>query len=74
MSIATIALDDIINTSEDDAPVLISGTTTGVEDGQSVSLSLNGKTYPALVNANSWSLSLPAADAQALPAKQRGQC
>ena len=68
VSIATIALDDIINTSEDDAPVLISGTTTGVEDGQSVSLSLNGKTYPALVNANSWSLSLPAADAQALPA------
>ena len=42
IGINTVAGDDIINTTEDDAPVAI-GTTTLVEDGQAVELSLNGK-------------------------------
>ena len=43
LSINTIAGDDIINTTEDDAPVLISGSTM-VEDGAKVVVSINGKT------------------------------
>ena len=70
ISINPIAGDDIINASEDDAPVLISGKTTLVEDGATLTLSLNGNTYTALVSNNSWSLSIPAVDAQALDAAE----
>ena len=66
--INTIAGDDIINASEDDAPVIISGTTSLVENGAIVTLNLNGKTYTASVNNNVWSTSIPALDAQALGA------
>ena len=43
LSINSIAGDDIINASEDDAPVLINGSTRWVEDGAQLNLSLNGK-------------------------------
>ncbi|HNG58898.1 MAG TPA: Ig-like domain-containing protein, partial [Cellvibrionaceae bacterium] len=70
LSINAVAGDDIINASEDDAPVLISGKTTSVEDGAKLSLTLNGKNYEAVVNNNAWSISLPASDAQALDASE----
>ena len=66
--INAIATDDIINATEDQTPVAITGTTTGVEDNQIVSVTLNGKTYTATVTSNAWTVSVPAADAQALPA------
>jgi len=47
-------------------PLVLSGTTSGVENGRSVSISLNGQSYSATVNANSWSVNVPMADAQAL--------
>ena len=59
LSINSIAGDDIINASEDDAPVLINGSTRWVEDGAQLNLSLNGKNYTALVNNNSWSITVP---------------
>jgi len=67
IAIATVAGDNIINATEDDAAVIVSGTTTGVEDGQQVSVQVNGINYAATVTANAWSFSMPAADAQALP-------
>ena len=66
ISINPIAGDDIINASEDDAPVTVSGATTGVEDGALISLLINGKTYTAVVNNNSWSVLVPVVDVQAL--------
>ena len=68
IAISPIAADDIINALEDDTPVAIAGTTTGVEDNQLVTVTLNGKTYTATVTSNAWAVSVPAADAQALPA------
>ena len=68
ITINAIATDDIINATEDQAPVAITGTTTGVEDNQIVTVTLNGKTYTATVTSNAWTISVPAADAQALPA------
>ena len=65
-----IAGDDIINSSEDDAEVLISGSTTLVEDGATLSLNLNGKTYNATISDNRWSLSVPAMDASLLDASE----
>ena len=49
-------------------PVAIGGTTTNVEDGRIVTVTLNGKTYTATVASNAWTLNVPAADAQALAA------
>ncbi|HEY6530636.1 MAG TPA: Ig-like domain-containing protein [Cellvibrionaceae bacterium] len=68
--IEPIAIDDIINSSEDDAPIIINGKTTAVEDGQTLTLVVNGKNYSAIVTNNNWSVTLPAADAQALPASE----
>jgi hypothetical protein len=68
--IEPIAIDDIINSSEDDAPVLINGKTTAVEDGQHLTLVVNGKNYSAIVTNNAWSVTLPAVDAQALPSSE----
>ena len=64
--ISPIATDDIINSLEDDSPVAIAGTTTGVEDGQIVTVLLNGKSYTATVTSNAWTLNISATDAQAL--------
>ena len=49
-------------------PVAITGTTSGVEDNQILTVTLNGKTYTATVTSNAWTISVPAADAQVLPA------
>ncbi|WP_276165720.1 Ig-like domain-containing protein [Zobellia alginiliquefaciens] len=68
VSINVVAGDDIINDTEDDNPVTISGTTSNVENGQTVTVNLNGETYTAIVSGNAWTLDIPAADAQALPA------
>ncbi|WP_321827067.1 Ig-like domain-containing protein [Maribacter dokdonensis] len=68
IAINVVAVDDIINATEDDSPVTINGTTTNVEDGQPVTVTLNGETYNATVSGNTWTLDIPALDAQALPA------
>ena len=65
LSINTVAGDDIINAEEDDSDVTISGT-TDAEDGQMVTVVLNGETYTATVSGGTWSVAVPAADAQAL--------
>ncbi|MUH38310.1 Ig-like domain-containing protein, partial [Zobellia amurskyensis] len=66
ISINVVALDDIINATEDDSPVTISGTTSNVENGQTVTVTLNGQNYFATVAGNAWTLDIPALDAQAL--------
>ena len=58
--------DDIINAVEDKSPVAIGGTTTGVEDGQTLTVKLHGITYTTTVTGNAWTVSVPATDAQAL--------
>ena len=60
-----VAGDDIVNALEAASPLPISGTTTGVEDGQTVSVNLNGTLYTAVVNANAWTLNVPVADVAA---------
>ena len=64
--ITVIAGDDIINAVEEDSPVAISGTTLNVEDGQTVTVMVNGNSYSTTVTSNTWTLSIPAVDAQAL--------
>ncbi|HHA1408136.1 TPA: Ig-like domain-containing protein [Enterobacter hormaechei subsp. xiangfangensis] len=62
VTINTIATDDILNATEAQSDMAISGTSTA-EAGQPVTVSLNGKDYTTTVSANgSWTLNVPAAD------------
>ncbi len=62
VTINTIATDDILNASEAQSDLAISGTSTA-EAGQTVTVSLNGKDYTTTVSADgNWTLNVPAAD------------
>ncbi|EOW2679662.1 Ig-like domain-containing protein [Enterobacter hormaechei] len=62
VTINTIATEDILNATEAQSDLAISGTSTA-EAGQTVTVSLNGKDYTTTVSANgSWTLNVPAAD------------
>lgn len=64
LSINTVALDDKINAQEDDNPIAISGTANGAEDGQIVTVTVDGLTKTTTVNSNFWSLSFSATEIQ----------
>ncbi|MCW9046601.1 MAG: type I secretion C-terminal target domain-containing protein, partial [Gammaproteobacteria bacterium] len=55
ITISAIAGDDVIDDSEDDS-VTISGTTVGVENGQQVTVNIDGTNYFATVTGNAWSI------------------
>ncbi len=68
ISINTVASDDVINAAEKGADLTLSGSTSGIESGQTVTVTFGGKTYTASVAANgSWSVTVPAADLATLP-------
>ena len=52
VSINTITVDDVINAAEKGAALTLSGSTSGVEAGQTVTVTFGGKTYSATVAAN----------------------
>src|SRR5476649_1267817 len=67
LTLATFAGDNVLNMSEVGSAQVFSGTTTHVTAGQTVTLTLNGKTYTTTTAADgSWSITLPAGDLQAL--------
>ena len=67
VSINAITADDVINAAEKGAALTLTGSTSGVEAGQTVTVTFGGKTYTASVAANgSWSTTVPAADMAAL--------
>ncbi|HGZ0580318.1 TPA: Ig-like domain-containing protein [Escherichia coli] len=68
ISINTVASDDVINAAEKGTDLTLSGSTSGIESGQTVTVTFGGKTYTASVAANgSWSVTVPAADLATLP-------
>ncbi|HHA1907397.1 TPA: Ig-like domain-containing protein [Enterobacter asburiae] len=63
ISINSIATDDVINAAEKGADLVLSGATTNVEAGQTVTISLNGKIYSASVDdSGNWTYTVPSAD------------
>ncbi|AKJ42481.1 Ig-like domain-containing protein [Pragia fontium] len=67
VKVTAIGGDDKLNQADVQASQLITGTTTNVEAGQTVTVTLNGKTYTTQVAADgSWQVSVPAADLQHL--------
>ncbi|MCM5007138.1 Ig-like domain-containing protein, partial [Escherichia coli] len=62
-----VASDDIVNAAEAGVAQIISGQVTGAAVGDTVTVTLGGTTYTTTVLAGlSWSVSVPAADIQAL--------
>ncbi|MCV5137823.1 Ig-like domain-containing protein, partial [Escherichia coli] len=49
ISINTVSGDDVINAAEKGADLTLSGSTSGVEAGQTVTVTFGGKTYTATV-------------------------
>ncbi|SFN17405.1 Ig-like domain (group 3) [Candidatus Pantoea varia] len=69
ITINQFAGDDVLSNDEKTSEQLLSGTTTNVEAGQIVTVTLGDQTYSATVGADgSWSLSVPASALAALAA------
>ncbi len=67
ISINGVTADNVLNAAEKGADLVLSGTTAGVEAGQTVTITVEGKTYTATVEANGrWTTTVPAADLSGL--------
>ncbi|MEI6615285.1 MAG: cadherin-like domain-containing protein, partial [Cyanobium sp. ELA507] len=55
-----------LNAAEQLVPLVLSGTIAGLTTGASVTVGVAGFSYSATVTGNTWSLSVPSADLQAL--------
>ncbi|HAP3267512.1 TPA: Ig-like domain-containing protein, partial [Escherichia coli] len=68
ITINTLSTDDVINAAEKGTDLQLSGTTSGVEAGQTITVIFGGKSYTTTVAAdNTWGLTIPAADLATLP-------
>ena len=63
ITIDDITPDNILNAAEAGGNVLITGTTTGTKEGDTVTLTINGKTFTGTVDAEgNYSIEVPGAD------------
>ncbi|MDF7723467.1 Ig-like domain-containing protein, partial [Enterobacter hormaechei subsp. xiangfangensis] len=63
LRIDTVAGDDVINVIEHAQNLVISGTSTDLAAGSTVTVTINGKSYSASVQADgTWQAAVPAAD------------
>jgi hypothetical protein len=69
LRVDTVAGDDVINSIEHGQNLIITGSSDGLAAGTALTVTVNGKTYPATVLADgTWSAAIPAADVGALAA------
>ncbi|WP_201253331.1 Ig-like domain-containing protein, partial [Pantoea sp. S62] len=62
ISLNPFAGDNLLDNSEKTTPQTVSGSTSNVEAGQTVTVTLGGQTYNGTVGADgSWSVAIPAA-------------
>lgn len=67
LTLNPVSGDDLLNAAGAGLPLLLSGTTTNVEAGQTVTLNVAGATFTAAVSADgNWSVEVPAAIVGAL--------
>ncbi|OUF42032.1 Ig-like domain-containing protein [Pluralibacter gergoviae] len=67
VTINKVAGDDIINSAEHGQALLVTGSATGAQAGDKVTVTLNGHDYVTVLDANgSWSIGVPASDVGAL--------
>jgi DNA-binding protein YbaB len=69
LTIHTVSDDDVINSAEHAQALIVTGSVTGAAAGDVVTVTLNGKSYTATLDASgNWSVGVPAADVTALVA------
>lgn len=69
LTIHTVSDDDVINSAEHAQALIVTGSVTGAAAGDVVTVTLNGKSYTATLDASgNWSVGMPAADVTALAA------
>nr|HAS1763418.1 Ig-like domain-containing protein [Enterobacter asburiae] len=69
LTIHTVSDDDVINSAEHAQALIVTGSVTGAAAGDVVTVTLNGKSYTATLDASgNWSVGVPAADVTALAA------
>nr|WP_313853336.1 Ig-like domain-containing protein [Winslowiella toletana] len=69
LRIDTVAGDDVINVIEHGQNLIVTGSSSGLAAGSSLTVTINGAEYPATVLADgSWSAAVPAADVGGWPA------
>lgn len=72
LTINTVSGDDIINAAEHGQALVISGSSTGGEAGDVITVTLNSKTYTTTLDASgNWSVGVPLSDVTALAAARK---
>ncbi len=67
ITINSVTDDNVLNAAEKGQDLLLSGTTSNVEAGQTVTITFAGKTWTTTVDANGdWTYTVPAADLSGL--------
>ncbi len=67
ITISSVTDDNVLNAAEKGQDLVLSGTTSNVEAGQTVTITFAGKTYTTTVDANGdWTWTVPAADLSGL--------
>lgn len=67
LTIDVVSEDDAVNYDEGIYGVDFYGDATGIPDGSTIELTLNGKTWQGIVSNNSWWVSIDDNDLQAIP-------
>nr|WP_246020040.1 Ig-like domain-containing protein [Limnobaculum zhutongyuii] len=67
LSVDPVTADDIVSANESQSDLTVSGGSTHLQQGQTVTVTINNIDYTGTAGANgSWSVTVPAADVQAL--------
>ncbi len=66
ISISPLLTGSVLNVVEAGSDLTVSGTTGNVPDGQQVTVNLGGQTYTGAVSGDTWTITVPAVDLQAL--------
>ncbi|WP_254435951.1 Ig-like domain-containing protein [Ruegeria arenilitoris] len=67
IAVSPLSVGAVLNAVEAGSDLTISGTTGNVQDGQQVTVTLNGQTYTDTVTGGTWSVTVPTADLATLP-------
>ncbi|WP_432698375.1 VCBS domain-containing protein [Marinobacterium sp. YM272] len=66
ITIDPVSQDDVFDSTDQGSPMVITGSVTHVDDGNTVTIEIAGKTYTGSVHGDTWSVTIPTADASAL--------
>ncbi len=66
IAISPLSVGAVLNGAEVSSDLVVSGITTNVQEGQQVTVTLDGQTYTTAVSGGNWTVTVPAVDLAAL--------